>query len=136
MEVREKEMSFVSREKMTHLIRVPKSITDTNLHCIDNLTSKILVFTHTHTHTHIYRSSVIKIVSQSTWNRTSRRQRQSTKVHYYMITYKYYICIMLFSVLHSYIVELLLNSSGHILLINVLGTGVNTIDRLTASAIK
>ena len=43
---------------------------------------------------------------------------------------------MLFSVLHSYIVELLLNSSGHILLINVLGTGVNTIDRLTASAIK
>ena len=53
MEVREKEMSSVSREKMTHLIRVPKSITDTNLHCIDNLTSKILVFTHTHTHTYI-----------------------------------------------------------------------------------
>ena len=40
-----------------------------------------------------------------------------------------------FRVLHQFVVNLLLHSSGHLLLVNTLGTGVNTIDRITSQAI-
>ncbi len=43
---------------------------------------------------------------------------------------------ILFSILHGFVVDLLLHSTDHLLLVNTLGTGVNAIDRMTASAIR
>ncbi len=40
------------------------------------------------------------------------------------------------SVLHTFVVNHLLHSSGHLLLVNTLGTGVNAINRMTSLAIR
>jgi nuclear pore complex protein Nup188 len=40
------------------------------------------------------------------------------------------------SLLHSFVVDVLLNSPGHTLLINILGIGVNTVNKLTTSSVN
>lgn len=44
------------------------------------------------------------------------------------------MCMIVCSILHNFTVDLLLNSSGYVLLMNVLGIGVTTVNRLTTSS--